>query len=81
MHIITDRLLNYLATYPEPTLRYTNSGMVLHVDSDEAYLVEPGAKSRAGDYYYLVDHHNFKINRPVYCFCTLIKIMRKGCIY
>lgn len=55
--------------------------MVLHVDSDEAYLVEPGAKSRAGDYYYLVDHQNFKINRPVYCFCTLIKTMREGCIY
>ena len=47
--------------------------MILYVDSDAAYLVEQGAKSRAGGYYYLVNHHNPKIDGPVYCLCTLIK--------
>ena len=47
--------------------------MVLHVDNNAAYLVEPGAKSRAGGYYYLVNHHHPTINGPVYRLCTLIK--------
>ena len=72
-NISADRLLDYLATHPEPALKYTKSGMVLYVDSDAAYLVEPGAKSGAGGYYYLVDYHNPKINGHVYYFCTLIK--------
>ena len=72
-NIIAEQLLNYLATHPEPILWYNKSGMILYVDSDAAYLVEQGAKSRAGGYYYLVNHHNPKIDGSVYCLCTLIK--------
>ena len=44
-------LLDYAATYPNTIIRYNASDMVLHVDSDAAYLVQAGARSRiAGSY-------------------------------
>ena len=48
-----DQLLDFVATHPEATLRYHASDMILHVDSDAAYLVLPNAKSRIGGYFYL----------------------------
>ena len=39
-------LMDYSATYPDVTIRYHSSGMVLHVESDTAYLVAPNTKSR-----------------------------------
>ena len=47
--------------------------MILHVDSDAAYLVEPGAKHRAGGYLYFCNHINPRLNGPIYCLSTLIK--------
>ena len=47
--------------------------MILHVDSDTAYLVEAGAKSRAGGYFYFSNHINPQLNGPIYCLSTLIK--------
>ena len=47
--------------------------MILHVDSDASYLVEPGAKSRIGGYYYLSSHKFPKLNGPIHCMATLIK--------
>ena len=44
-------VLDYVATYPNTIQRFFRSDMILHVDSDAAYLVQPGAKSRvAGSY-------------------------------
>jgi hypothetical protein len=39
-------LLDYAATHPNTILRYKASDMVLHVDSDTAYLVQAKARSR-----------------------------------
>jgi hypothetical protein len=47
------RLLDYCATYPNAILRFHASDMILHVDTDAAYLVLPGARSRIAGYYYL----------------------------
>jgi hypothetical protein len=47
------RLLNYFATHPDATLRYSKSGMVLKLHTDAAYLVEPRARSRHGAHYWL----------------------------
>ena len=47
------QLLDYCATYPSAIIRYHASDMVLHVDSDAAYLVLPGARSRIAGYYFL----------------------------
>lgn len=38
--------------------------MVLRIDSDAAYLVSPGAKSRAGGYHYLGDTTDHTFNGP-----------------
>ena len=44
-------VLDYVATYPNTVQRFYKSDMILHVDSDAAFLVQPGAKSRiAGSY-------------------------------
>ena len=40
-----NHLVDYLATNPNYEVTYKVSNMILHVDSDAAYLVEPGAKS------------------------------------
>ena len=48
-----ERLMDYAATYPCAKLRYFATDMVLHVDSDATYLVQPNAKSRIAGYYIL----------------------------
>jgi hypothetical protein len=52
-HIV--HLLNYAATYPDATVRFRASSMVLWVHSDASYLSEPPAKSRYGGFFYLSD--------------------------
>ena len=47
------RVLDYVATYSDAYLRYYASDMVLHVDSDAAYLIAPQAKSRVAGFYHL----------------------------
>ena len=59
-------LLDYLSTHPTFTVTYKASDMILHVDSDASYLVEPGAKSRAGGYYYLSSYKLPKLNGPIH---------------
>ena len=49
------RLLDYAATYPNAILRFHASDMILHVDTDAAYLVLPRARSRYAGFYYLSD--------------------------
>ena len=46
-------LLDHVATYPNVTIRYLASDMVLCIDSDAAYLVILNAKSRIAGHYYL----------------------------
>ena len=46
-------LLNYSSTHSEAIKRYHTSGMILHIHSDASFLSDPGAKSRAGGYYYI----------------------------
>ena len=41
-----DQLLDYAATYPNATIRYHASDMILITDSDAAYLVLPRSRSR-----------------------------------
>jgi hypothetical protein len=57
--------LDYCATNPDAKLIYRASDMILKNDSDAAYLVAPGAKSRAGGHTYF---RNLKqiINGAIY---------------
>ena len=80
--IKANQLLDYLYTHKFSTLRYKASDMCLHIDSDAAYLVAPGAKSRIAGYYYLRSAYKPTsdsiepkppLNAPVHVECRLLK--------
>ena len=48
-------LMDYAASHTDATIRYNASDMILHVDSDAAYLVMPKVRSRIACYYYLAN--------------------------
>ena len=72
-------LLDYLSTYPHAKIRYTASYMILHVDSDAAFLVAPKARSRVAGFYYCGDLYNknttpqSRLNGPVHIECKTLK--------
>ena len=66
-------LMDYCATYPNAKIRYYASEMILHVESDAAYLVAPNAKSRVAGYYYLSDASGSIDNPPIQVLCKLLK--------
>jgi hypothetical protein len=45
--------INYCNTHPETKIRYHASDMILHINSDDSYLSEIEAKSRAGGFFYM----------------------------
>ena len=47
------RLLDHVSKYPNATPRYHASNMILHIDSDAAYLVMPKARSRIAGFFNL----------------------------
>ena len=47
------KLLDCVYIHKFATLRYKSSDMCLHIDSNAAYLVASGTKSRITGYYYL----------------------------
>ena len=49
------QLMDYANTYPNAVLRFHASDMVLHIDSDAAYLVLPKARSRVAGYFRLLN--------------------------
>jgi hypothetical protein len=71
-------LLDFAATHPQATVRFHASDMILHIDTDAAYLVMPNAKSRIAGYFYLSTHPDDKgtpvpLNGPIHVECTTIK--------
>ena len=60
-------ILNYAATHPKATTRYTASNMVLHIHSDASYLSKPQARSRAGGHYFLGDTRPDMSKPPTTC--------------
>ena len=71
------RLLDYVSTYKHTFLRYYASNMILSVDSDAAYLVAPGAKSRIAGFFYFKHAPDGKpllrINSPIHVECRYIR--------
>ena len=72
-------LLDYLYTYPDARIRFIASDMVLHIESDAAYLVAPKARSRIGGFYYCGSAYTKplqsteKINGPVHVECKILR--------
>ena len=69
--------MDYLHTYPNVYLRYYASDMILHIDSDAAYLVLPKARSRIAGFYQLSDHpsktKNPTRNLPILIECKTLR--------
>ena len=65
-------LLDYVATYPSAFLRYHASDMVLSIDSDAAYLVEPQARSRVAGYFQLNSQPRF-VNGALLIECKTLR--------
>ena len=75
----TSMLMDYLHTFPNATLRYYSGDMQLHIESDAAYLVIPGARSRAAGHFYLSASNKpnktyaRRSNAPIHTECRTIK--------
>jgi hypothetical protein len=56
------QLLDYVATHPNPAIRYVASDMILTLHTDDSYLSELEGKSRAAGYFYMTkqDDEEFK---------------------
>ena len=69
-------LLDYCATHPNTRVRFHASNMLLHVDSDAAYLVDSTAKSHMAGHFQLVHQHpsptNF-VNGAILVECKTLK--------
>ena len=71
-------LLDYAATHPLAIIRYHASDMILNIDSDAAYLVMPGARSRISGYFQLANKNNTKpfpngVNGAILVECKTIR--------
>jgi hypothetical protein len=53
MQAATKQLLDYLSTYPDATIRYHSSDMILNIHSDASYLLVSNARSRLGGLFFL----------------------------
>jgi hypothetical protein len=51
----TNKLLDYLATHPDATIRCHASDMILHIHSDASYLSVSNARSRLGGLFFCGD--------------------------
>jgi hypothetical protein len=49
----TNKMLDYLATHPDATIRYHATDMVLHIHSNAYYLSVSNAWSRLGGLFFL----------------------------
>ena len=72
-----DWMLDYLSTYPDATLRFYASDMILIIETDAAYLVLPNARSRAAAWFIFGNDPkkvtNPMTNSPVHVMCNTIK--------
>jgi hypothetical protein len=53
--VATNQLLDYLATYPDATIRYHASDMILHIHSNALYLSVSHAHSHLGGLFFCGD--------------------------
>ena len=68
--------LDYCATHPNTTIRFSASDMILKIHSDASYLTESHTRSCFGGYFYLGNHKNNKPNNgAVHIIAKIIKNM------
>ena len=66
--------LNYCATHPDATVRFSASDMILKIHSDASYLTESHARSRVGEYFFMGNKDNSKLNNgAIHVIAKIIK--------
>ena len=68
--------LDYCHDNPDAVKLYVASDMIIVVDSDAAYLVEPEAKRRAGGFFYLGNKDGKLINGSILILAKIIKFVK-----
>ncbi len=72
----TKKLMDYLATHPNATVRFHASDMILNVHSDASYLSEANAHSRACGQFFMgwkADPAKpIKLNRAFFTLCAIL---------
>jgi len=70
------QLLDYLATYPDATIRFQASDMIMIVHSDASYLSELDARSRACGHFFMgwspKDGDPIKLNGAFFTLCAIL---------
>ena len=71
------RLLAYSATFPDNSIVYHKSNMILRVQSDVSYLSRSQSRSVAGRIAYLIDTTSpvSHLNGSIYAFPTIIDVV------
>ena len=72
------QLLNYCASHPDATIRFTASDMLLAIESDASYLSVTKGRSRAAGFFFLTNHRAtsadaFKSNGAVHILCHIMR--------
>lgn len=67
--------LHYAATYPNATIIYRASGMILRVVTDASFHSEINAGTRMGGVHYLGDMHGSRLNGMIDTLCKLIDVV------
>jgi hypothetical protein len=69
------QLLDYLATYPDATIRFRASDMIMNVHSDALYLSESDARSRGCGHFFMgwspKDGNPIKLNGAFFTLCAI----------
>jgi hypothetical protein len=75
-------LLDYLATYPNPSITFKASDMCLWISSDSSFLSVSKARSRVGGYHFLgnkpdsskpLTQQRLFINAPIHVECSILR--------
>jgi hypothetical protein len=71
----TNKMLDYLATHPDATIRYHASDMILHTHSDASYMLVSNARSRIGGLFFFgnTPPDQDKLNGSIFNVASVIK--------
>ncbi len=73
------QLLDYLATYPEATIHFRASDMILNIHLDAPYLSEPDARSQACGHFFMgwspKDGSPILLNGAFYTLCAILRLV------
>ncbi len=75
----TKQLLDYHATYPNATIHFCASNMIMNIHSDASYLSESDARSRACGHFFMgwppTDGDPIRLNGAFFTLCTILRFV------